>query len=326
MAALPAVEPAYQMRPGILAPDIRSYYAQSTTTWLQGAILKLVTTGSITTPAPTGSMSTTAGPALAASQGVFNILTSSTSITSGAVTIHGITTASAPARTYYVVVTYTATSNESLPSAEFIVSCPAGLTFSVNVASSGAPAAATNFACYASDLPGFECLQQATKTTTALGSAFTVATSGSFVNVQGIAPCVAGDSANIVGMAVNASDQRYFSGSAGAVGYRSLLGSAISLPPLGPGIPELAQHYVLKLQTADIIQSLVQSWSYSLENAAVGINIDANSLQYTADTTQTQTGNIIQKAGGVTTGPLSTGGFGDTNALVVVRFLSSVLI
>lgn len=321
-----ATEPQ-AVRKSNLEPIDNAFYAAQNAVFRQGDILFMQTTGATSgkTPAPTGSMATLAGPQLATGQGVFSIPLSSSSITSGNVTIAGAAVSGAPKAAYFVLVSYTATTNESLTSQEFIVVCNAGVMPTIQVNSAGAPAAATNFAAYVGVAPQGELLQQTTKTTTALGSAFTVP--NPLTNNVGVAACAAGQATNIVGMARNDWDAMYYSGVAGQINNRSLFGANRSISPLAP-LNEILQVYVTSLRTIDLAMNLVQTFLPSV-NFAVGLNVDPSSNAtgwMVADTSETQVGNAFRGSGGVTNGPLNSGTFLDTYARVVVRFLDSVLI
>jgi len=298
-------------------------------TFRRGDILLLTTTGTIVTPsggASSGgtSLATMAGPALAAGQGTFSIISSATSITSGAVTVTASTSASAPAQTFYCIVTYTNTSgsNESLSSQEFIIWCPAGLLPSVNVASSGAPSGAATFALYVGLYPGYEALQQASKYTTSLGSAFQIP--NPLTNSQGLARAATNASANIVGMAVDDSNALFFDGvgGAGSIGNQSLFGATMTQQPLTAN--EAFLNLVYKLQSQTIEMNLVQQWSPMLAGGAVaGIPLDSTTGFFVADTSQS---NKILNILGFVNGPQSfQGGVGLTGTRVQVQFASGLV-
>lgn len=276
--------------------------------WRRGDFLQQITTGSITTPAPTGSMSTTAGP-LAAN-----------------VTLSTTTTSGAPAATYYIIVTYTATSNESLLSQEFIVNCLVGTTPTISVASSGAPAAATDFAAYVSLYSGGEALQQASKTTTALGATYTVAYP--LTNSIGANRSVTNPSGSIWGLAQSNSNDVFFSGIGGSstVNDASLFGASLG-PPLVPA--EVQQLYVIALggQPVQINLSQAYAWTYSLVGTTVGLTLDTTSGFFYADPAAgnkvaTITGNVS----GVLMGANYPGGPGDFGARVIIQMTTSDLV
>jgi hypothetical protein len=304
MAVINYFEPYYVGSGNQTAPVPGLYAPAPGAVWRRGAVLTTSTTGTITLPAPTGSMAALAGPA------------------ASAVTFGSSSSSGAPGGTYYVQVTYTASSNESLPSQEYITNVLPGYVPTITVASAGAPGAATNFAAYVSLLPGFEALQQASKTTTALGSAFTVA--NPLTNSTGIAGAATNASGSLVGIAENDSNEIFFSGTGGSimVGNQSLLGATNSLPPLLPLEVPLA--YVCKLIDNAIFEfSLRQTiaWSPTLVNAQVGLYLDATSGFYTVDTAQSnKVAYIIGPADGVQSVVGTTGDYGKR---VQVIFLNS---
>lgn len=226
-----------------------------------------------------------------------------------AVTLGTTAAAGAPAATYYILVSYTATSNESLASQEFVVNCAAGNVPTVNVASAGAPGAATNFACYASVVQGAETLQQASKTTTALGATFTLA--NPLINPSGIGRAASNANSGICGLTLHDSAALYASGIGGsntAGGIANLLGTWGNPPPLGG--PDAQQALVASLVNGQPIEiSLKQPWLSSLEGAAAGLTLDTSQQAagvFIADTTATACLTILERLdlGG---NPLDTG-------------------
>jgi len=291
--------------------------------------LLLTTTGTIVTPsggATSGgtSLATTAGPALAAGQGIFSIISAATSITSGAVTVTATAAAGAPAQTFFCIVTYTNTSgsNESLSSQEFIIYCPANLLPSVNVASAGAPTGASTFALYVGLYPGYEALQQASKYTTSLGSAFQIP--NPLTNSLGLARAATNASANIVGLAQDDSNALYFSGvgGSGAIGNQSLFGATMTQQPLTGNDAFL--NLVVKLQVQVIEISLVQAWNPMLAGGAVaGLLLDPTTGFFVADTSQS---NKIFNIIGLAAGPSSVqGGVGLTGSRVQALTVSGLV-
>ena len=317
MATIPYYEPFYVGSTNQTSPDVRLYAPVPGAVWRRGAVLVQQTTGTVgqtTLPAPQGSMAALNGPA------------------ASAVTFGTATTAGAPGGTYYVVVTYTATTNESLPSQEFVTNVLPGQTPTITVASAGAPGAATNFAAYVSFLPGFEVLQQGSKTTTALGAAFTVPNPlTNYQGVNGAATNAAGASgASIVGIAENDSNEIFFSGTGGSIGVgnQSLLGATQSLPPLLPLEVPLA--YVASAAGAGAVFefSLRQTiaWSPTLVGTQVGLYLDATSGFYVMDTAQSnKVAYIKQSADGAPINSV-TGTVGDYGKRVQIIFLPSVTI
>lgn len=271
--------------------------------WARGAILVNTPTGTIVTPS--GGAGTTynpsagaiAGPQLAGGQGAFNVINAATSITSGCIQITGVASATAPALTYYVIVTATITtgSNETASSQEFIINCAAGFVPAVNVITTGTvqpPAGAVTYAVYVGLFPGYEALQQATKYTTAIGTAFTIPFP--LTNNMGLSAAASNANAHLFGMAVDDSDGVFYNGSGGAasVGNQSLFGSSMTQGPLTGN--EAFFRYVYKLQNQLLEMSLIQAWSPALAGTAAGITLDPTTGIYVVDTTATACGIIGQ--------------------------------
>jgi hypothetical protein len=261
-------------------------------------------TGTITLPAPTGSMAALPGP------------------TAANVTLSSTTSSGAPGGTYYVVTTYTATSNESLPGPELVYNALPGYVVTVNVSSTGAPAAATNFAAYISFAPQFEALQQSTKTTTALGSTFTAI--NPLTNSYGVGPAATNVSSGIYGLANTDSNEIFFSGTGGAitVGNQSLMGATNSLPPLLPF--DTQGLYVTKLSGGTILEMSMRQttyWSPTYEGTTAGIYLDSTTGFYTVDPSQSnKVLTIIGSADGV---PSVVGTYGDQGKRVQVVFTAA---
>ena len=278
-------------------------YPTPNTNFRRGAILINSTTGSNTTPAQTGSMAALAGPP------------------ASAVTLTTTTSSGAPASTVFFYVAYSATSNESLPSGPFIVNAPAGYVAQINVSATGAPAAATNYVVYAGYIPTYAALQNTSRTTTLLGTAFAVA--NPLTNYISAANAASNATTGIIGLAAADSNAYFNSGPGGAttVGNQSLFGATQSFPPLDSlgayGIP------VVKFQTGMLVEmSLKQAWYPSLLNASVGITLDATSGWFIADTGASAAGVIA----GISQGPAPFfGNVTDIGARVQVRFNASAL-
>lgn len=284
--------------------------------WRAGDILITKTTGTITAPPATGyagsgNLANTAAPG---------------STNGNAVTITNTATSGAAAATYYIMVTNTYTANEGPPSQVYVQNCPAGYTPQITVASAGAPAAATNWAAYVGIIYGSLSLQQATKTTTALGSAYTVP--ATLTNNIGLAQAATGSSTNIFGLAVNDSNAAYISGTGGSflVGNSSILGSTTSISPLQP--TEVQGAYAIGLGNGQLIEmSLVNTtaWYPSLLGSAVGLTLDSTTGFFVADPGQTQVATIVDHRDGAYIGPTGNGTTGDTGVRVIVQFLNTVL-
>ena len=317
---------AQGMSPQIV-PGVANQNSQGTfAVWRRGDILSTVVTGTIVAPsggASSGgtSLAAVAGPALAPGQGVFNIVSPATSIVSGAVTVAAASVTAAPANTYYCIVTYTNTSgaNESLSSQEFIITSPAGLSPTVNVASASAPNGAATFALYVGLYPGYEGLQQASKYTTALGTAFQIP--NPLTNCVGLSRAVTNQSANIFGMAVDDSNALFYN-QLGSVGNSSLFGVTMTQPPLTAA--DAYNNLVYKLQSQTLEMSLVQPWNQALVGANMaGILLDPTTGFFVADTSQSnKVLNILQQAVGPQT---FQGGVGITGTRIWVQFASGLV-
>lgn len=279
--------------------------------WRRGSILAVTTTGSITLPPSAASganLATAAAPAASA-------VTTGTSASAGA-----------PAQTYYAVVTYTATGQETLPSQVFVINCPAGTLPTINVASAGAPAGATNFAAYMGTVLGYYSLQQATKTTTALGSTFTAA--NPLTNNQGWNQAATNASSGIVGIAQTASNETYFQGSGGSfnIGPGSLVGANTGIPPLAP--LEAQAFYVTGLGYGQQLEmNLPQSLAFypGLIGTTAGLTLDSTSGFHICDPSQSnKILTIVDFRQGVYIGQTQQGTVGDYGVRVVVEFNSGL--
>lgn len=323
MAVIPVVSPRICGVPGIDSPLVRSYNLQQGAAY-RGAdflILKVTGTDSAATrlAVSSGTLANVAGPVFAAPISI----NSTAAVTNGNITITGVVSASAPAAIYYVYTTYTyAGPNESLPGPEFIVNCAAGYMFSVNVLAAAAPATATNFAVYVSTYESGELLQQASKVTTALGTAFSVVYP--LTNSTGMTRAIAGSSASIVGISLHDSQSLWATGVGGgftAGGISNLLGAWMPPPTLGPIDP--SQGLVTSLINGQPFEiSLVQPWTAALLGQPAGLNIDATTGFFVADTTQTTFFTIIEKVFG---SPTDVGGSTDTGSRVKCVATSGVI-
>lgn len=303
MAALTYREPVYIGQGGTEGPTWDRIVVGSGAAFRRGALLVQSNTGTVSTPAPTGSMSTTAGPA------------------ASAVTFGQSASAGAPGGTFFAYLTYTATSNESLPAGPYAFTVAPGNVLTINVASAGAPAAATNFAAYVSTVPTLECLQQATRTTTALGATFTCA--NPLTNSYGISGAATNVASGLIGIAASDSNAAFFSGIGGSasVGNASVFGALANYPPLD-SIGAMAIP-ICKLAGSLWEFSLVQPYSPALDRTTAGITLDATTGFYVVDTSQS---NKIVTIQGASSGPSPFfGSVNDTGARVRVTFSSSAL-
>ncbi len=319
MATLAILPPRVVGLAGLDSPTVASYNLAQGAAFREGDFLALITTGTIVTPAPTGALATIAGPAIGQD---FNLTSSSSTFTIGNVTVAGSAVSGAPATSYYVIVTYTATGAESLTSQEFIVNCSLGVVPSITVLSANAPSGATNFAVYAGIYSGGEALQQATRTTTALGTAFTLAYP--LTNNFGVNRAATNPSANIVGIAMHDSASIYVDGVGGSAtaNIGSPLGTWANLAPLGP--PDPLQALVAKVTNSVPVDiALAQAWYPSLIGSTVGLALDLVSGYWTASTAgSNKVATIVFKDFGV---PSLEGVAGDTYARVQIIFTSGVL-
>lgn len=305
MATIPYFEPQWVRNTLANEPEQLLYAPAPGQFWRRGSFLIPVTTGSIVAPpGGVGTLATTPGPA------------------ASAVTLSYSASAGAPGGSSWVILTYRGASTaESLPSQEFIVNVPPGNVLTAIVSATGAPALATNFAAYVSQIPGFELLQG---TVTALGSTFTA--SNPLADSTGVGQAATNVAGSIAGMAINDSNENFYAGPGGStnVGSQSLMGSTNSLPPLTPLEPPL--DYVLKLNACWIEMNLRQTIPYypSLIGTQVGLYLDATSGWFVADTSQSnKVATIVQQAAGV---PGVQGSYGDLGARVVVQFIASTLL
>ena len=326
MAVIPVFEPllgpyangsAYTQIPYIPAPAA---------VWRRGDFLQFQTTlgagTAIVTPSGgNGALAAFAGPTFGAPVSVSS--TAAQTNSTGTVTVTGVVQASAPAASYFVTLTYTgAAAAESQTGTEFIVNCAAGFVFSVNVLAATAPAGTTNFGAYVGIYPSSEVLQQATKTTTATGTAYAIAYP--LVNSVGVTRAATNQAANIVGMAVNSSLADFYSGPGGSflVNENSLYGATNSYPPLQPA--EVYLGYVVKLQFNQLVQiSLIQPYTPALIGTTAGIAIQPNGF-FAADNTQS---NKVLTILGSVDGVASLVGNGtETSGKRVLAYFNSGLI
>jgi hypothetical protein len=319
LATLPIIAPRIYGYPGLDSPVIGSYFQQQAAAFREADFLALTTTGSITTPSGgLSTLATYAGPSLGQ-----NVSISSTAATTANnVTITGVSTTGAPAATYYVQLTYTASGLESQTGTEFLVNCAAGYTFSVNVSATGAPSGTTNFAAYVATYSGGEALQQASKTTTATGSAFSI--SYPLTNSIGANRATTNASANIIGLAMADSAAQYVTGEGGsftAGGPANLLGTWGNPAPLGPQDPQ--QTLVAKVGNGQPIEiSLLQAWNNSLIGTSAGLLLTSAGYFVLDNTQSNKIITITDKIYGV---PSDVGVAGDTYARVKAVFTSGTI-
>src|ERR1700677_1494023 len=149
--------------------------------WNDGDILTTVTVGTIDYPAPNGTLAAALGPILGVNM-----------------TLGVVASAGAPAQDYFGVASFTgAAATESLASADFIISTPAGYLPTVVVTAVAAPALATGYYVYLGTIPTVYFRQDIGGTT--LGVTFTAA--NPLTNDTGAGPAAAGTSTGIYGVA-----------------------------------------------------------------------------------------------------------------------------
>lgn len=317
MATISYFPPQIVGTPNINEPKPYTVVMAPGAAFRRGDILIQSTTGAITNP-PSVSVGAGLGPASTAQPPAASAVTIVQSAVSGA-----------PAQTYYIKVTYTATGQETLPSQEFVLNCSAGNMPSINVLAAGAPAAATNFAAYVGILPGTEALQQATKTTTALGTPFVCA--NPLTNSIGANRAATNVSANILGIAQHDSNGLFFDG----VGGSFLAGTAGSrlgaTNTIAPGAPtDAAMAYVTGLGANQLVEfNLVntQALNMNLIGTTAGLTLDATTGIFVVDPSQSnKIFTITDFRPGVYIGPTASGTLGDLGARVVGYFNSGLLL
>jgi len=303
-------EPRIVGTPGKEPRILLGPYAQSAA-WRRGDILQNITTGTVSPPPVNGTstLAGVAGPVLGT-------------------TLHVSYSASAgaPQATYYGAASYTASGLESVAT-PFVINVPAGNLPTVLVDSAGAPASADHFAAYLGTSPGNISLQQATRTTTALGATFTAA--NPLTNSVGWNRSVTNPSANIVGMAVDASSELFFSGGGGsfAVGPGSLLGAQT---PMSPAITEAQSAYVIGLgQNQQVEMNLINTTAFypSLIGTTAGLALDTATGFFIVDPGgSNKILTIVDRRPGVFIGPTTGGQVGDGGVRVIVEFAASSLV
>lgn len=323
MATLPIISPRIVGVAGFDSPLYRSYSLLQGAAYREGDLTVIGETGTVKTTPSGGtttsgtSLATTPGPSPA---GPFQLTTSASTFTSNNVTIAGSASASAPAQSYYVILTYTATTgtNETLSGGEFIINAAAGVVPSINVLSAGAPASAVTFAVYAGIYEGGEILQQATKFTTALGTPFVL--SSPLVNSLGLnrAPSAVLTATVITGIALADSASQYALGIGGAFnvgGPGNLLGAWGTPPTLGPLDP--SQGLVASLTNGTPLEISLAgiAWSNALVGQSVGLALDATSGYFVANTSGNAVATIINKPFGSNA---DVGQVGDINTRVQI--------
>ena len=279
----------------------------------RGDILALVTTGTITNPAPSGA---TLAKFVPSSLPVVNS-SASASAANPAQTLYG-----------FYVLTDSSGNLQSLPSPEFVINVTAGFTASVTVpADSNYPAAATNFNTYVGILPGQEWQQVSG---TALGSAATVPVYP-LTNNLGANRAATNASASIIGLAQEQVDVTFANvagkGAQAGNNLRALFGQDQS-GPIGVGY-EQYQSYYIDLNNQLIVISLVQPYYGSLINSTAGLLYNTTYQCFQADNSQSnKILTIVGKFGQPNANPGfdPVGGPGDTNALVICQFNSGLLV
>lgn len=299
--------PQWKAVPGIGTQTLVQLIPDENAAWRDGDILTTGVTGTITSPAPVGSLSTAIGPVLGTN-----------------LTVSYSASANKPAQDYFGVVNYSDAGNtiQSQTSDEFIISAPFGFVPTVTVTTVGAPALATNFRTYLGVIPNVYSFQG----TTTLGSTFTGA--NPLTNHTGTVRAATGASTNLVGMAASDSDVFFagFPGTSAQTGKRSLFGSSQAMAP-GWDNDAFALP-VCKLQVGTFVMNLLQPYYPTLNGTTAGIAIDTGNTFivggtnfFIVDNTQTACLTIIRRV-------LSNPGVeanGDTGARVEVAFTPAAL-
>ena len=305
---IPYLLPQWQATPDFSSPLQVPYYPAPQAIWREGDLLISTVTGTVVTPP---------GAGLGTLAGVPGPLASRITVTSTATT-------GAPGGTYYYQVTDALSGgNESTPSQEFVYNVLPGFTPTVVVSATGAPATGTSYNLYASFLPGLEARQ--TAAIVAYGTTTTLP--AVLVNSMGVRRAASNPAANIVGLAVNDSNQSYFNGGGGsaAVGNQSLFGATVTLPPLTP--PEVLTAYVVKLQGGTYWEfSLRQTiaWTPALVGTACGLYLDPVTNFFVVDTAQN--GNVVTIVGSSDGVQSITGAIGDFGKRILVTFNGTGLV
>jgi hypothetical protein len=223
------------------------------TNFRAGDFLQLKTTGTLTYPNPNGSIA-----------GV-----QPTTFPTVALTTTGTTNA----RTLYYYYTYIgAGSIESLPSPWFTLTLPPGTTATVTVPSTGAPAAAVDFALYMGYNP-YQAWQQVAST--ALGSAAAVPTGNALTNYQGCVRSANDPSSNILGLALDDFDI-LFTNLAQATGAGTFSNQLLFGPDMTSLDPEQYQTKYAKLSNGQqFVISTGSVFSQGLLNSTAGIEYSA---------------------------------------------------
>lgn len=322
MALLSYFEPYWVGSGAFTAPIEVGYVKAQNAIWRQGSILVSSPTAVVVPSGGLGTLIAAAGPisnsGTLTTAGQTIVTTTVTSTGSNVVTITAVAAAGAAAQSYWVELTFVNTiANESQTGPEFVINCGPGIIFSVNVTAAGAPSGSVNYATYVGVYPANEVVQTATKAGTALGTALTLTAPLAFN--KGVLQAATNANSNIVGIALNTSDQYFVSGPGGAitVNNQSMLGATVSLPPMQP--QEIYLGYVAKLQNAYIEMSLIntQAWSPALIGSTFGITLDAATGFYVANPAGTNVGFIVSGADGV---PGVVGSTGDFGKRIVVQF------
>lgn len=314
-------EPQWIAPSGVLGPKVQQILPLTQTGLFRGGdILINQTAGTITAPSPNGTFavagSLTPGPSLGTNPSPFNVNSSSYSVVQGVVTVAATASAGTPAQTYFCVLTYAGGGAiETLPGTYFTVNVAAGLLPTFLVSSTGAPTNATGSFLYASTIPNTYWRQDVQQV---FASTHTV--TYPLANRIGANKAAAAVSTGILGMADSDSDAIYGGAPGGSVntGKQNIFGASQSFSPGWTNDPYYVP--VIKGDTGLFELNLVQTWYGTLLYAAVGLNIDATTGYFVADTTQTACATIQNK----TFGP-GRGDVGDTYARVQIRFNAAAL-
>jgi hypothetical protein len=301
VAVLTYYPPSLVGKGGIQFFNMASGFEAQNAAFRRGDFLVNSTTGSITSPSPTGSLATTVPTQLPV------------------VTPNNASSTNNSVQTLYAYHTYYGSGTESLPSAEFTIVNNVGYAAAVSVASSGAPSAATGWNLYVGLVPGGEWQQL---TNQSFGP--NVAIPYPLTNSVGWNRGATNLSTNLVGIAVDDFDVQFHSGPAASFKNTSPFGADVSGPPMG-----FYEQYQTKVYTLGGGQrfeiSLVQAWYPGLLYSTCGLQYNTAAGCFVADTSQSnKILTIVDKVQGAYNPTYaSEGTVGDTGARVVCAVTTS---
>ncbi len=264
-----------------------------------GDFIALATTGTLTYPAPSGSIAAVQPQATP--------------------TVTLTTSGSAGAQVYYWFYTYEAAGPiESLPSAWYVLVVPAGQVATITIPAAGAPAAATNFNLYIGFAPYVAWQQVAA---TALGSAATVP--NPLTNFQGAQRAATNASGNIIGLVLDDYDVLYQQGVAQAITTnRRLFGADQTQFD-----PEQYQVKYAKLTNSQpFIISVIQPFNAGMIGSTFGLNYTSQGVFALDNTQSNKLVTVISADDNLDNWPASSPfDTGITGVQAVAAFTSGVL-